>query len=302
MTKLRFDDRVVVVTGGGRGLGRSYALLLASLGASVVVNDPGGSMAGGDADAGVAAEVVREIQAAGGQAVASIASVATPEGGQAIIQAAIDTWGRIDALIHNAGNVRGAPLKEMSQADFESVVNVHLMGAFHVVRPAFALMCEAGYGRIVLTSSIGGLYGSRNQANYSVSKAGAIGLSHVAAIEGAEFGVKSNLIVPAAVTRMAEGIDTSVYPPMDPELVAPSVAWLAHEACTISGELLVSIAGRVAKAYFAETQGVSQPSWTIDEVAARMSEIGDRTDPLVFEPVPGGHAEHIGYSFGRTKS
>ena len=302
MTQLRFDDRVVVVTGAGRGLGRAYALLLASLGAKVVVNDPGGSMTGGDADSGVAADVVREIKAAGGEAIASIASVATPQGGHAIIQTAIDTWGRIDALIHNAGNVRGAPLREMTQTDFDAVINVHLMGAFHVVRPAFALMCEAGYGRIVLTSSIGGLYGSRNQANYSVSKAGAIGLSHVAAIEGAEFGVKSNLIVPAAVTRMAQGIDTSIYPPMQPELVAPSVAWLAHEACTISGELLVSIAGRVAKAYVAETRGVYQPAWTVDDVAARIDEIGDSSDPVIFEPVPGGHAEHIGYSFGMTKA
>jgi len=301
MTELRFDDRVAVITGAGRGLGRSYALLLAARGAKVVVNDPGGSMKGGETDTGVAEEVVREIRAAGGEAIASTESVATPEGGKAIIQAAIDTWGRIDILIHNAGNVRGAPLKDMTQEDFNAVVDVHLMGAFHVVRPAYALMCDAGYGRIVLTSSIGGLYGSRNQANYSVSKAGAIGLSHVAAIEGAEFGVKSNCIVPAAVTRMAEGRDTSVYPPMEPELVAPSVAWLAHESCSISGEMLVSIAGRVAKVYAAETRGVYQPAWTIEDVAARMEEIGDRTDPIIFEPVPNGHAEHIGYSFAMTK-
>jgi NAD(P)-dependent dehydrogenase (short-subunit alcohol dehydrogenase family) len=302
MTELRFDDRVAVVTGAGRGLGRAYALLLGAKGAKVVVNDPGSSMKGGDTDIGVAEEVAREIQAAGGEAIACTESVATPEGGQAIIQAALDAYGKIDILIHNAGNVRGAPLKEMTQEDFDAVLDVHLRGAFHVVRPAFALMCDAGYGRIVLTSSIGGLYGSRNQANYSVAKAGAIGLSHVAAIEGAEFGVKSNAIVPAAVTRMAEGRDTSVYPPMEPELVAPSVAWLAHESCSITGEMLVSIAGRVAKAYVAETRGVYQPSWTVDEVADRMDEIGDRDDPLILEPVPNGHADHIGYSFGMTKS
>lgn len=302
MTELRFDGRVAVITGAGRGLGRAYALLLAAKGCKVVVNDPGSSMKGGDADIGVAEEVVQEIKAAGGEAVACTASVATPEGGKAIIQAAIDTYGKIDILIHNAGNVRGAPLKEMTQEDFDSVLDVHLRGAFHVVQPAFALMCEARYGRIVLTSSIGGLYGSRNQANYAVSKAGSFGLSHVAAIEGEEFGVKSNAIVPAAVTRMAEGIDTSIYPPMEPDLVAPSVAWLAHESCSITGELLVSIAGRVAKAYVAETKGVYQPSWTIDQVAERMNEIGDRTDPVIFEPVPGGHGQHIGYSFGMTQS
>ena len=184
MADLRFDDRVAVVTGGGRGLGRSYALLLAAQGAKVVVNDPGGSIAGDGTDAGPAEEVVREITATGGEAVASTESVATPEGGKAIIDTALDRYGRIDILVHNAGNVRPASLKEMSYDDFEAVVDVHLRGAFHVVRPAFPLMCEAGYGRIVLTSSIGGLYGNHEVANYAVAKAGVIGLSNVAAIEG----------------------------------------------------------------------------------------------------------------------
>ncbi|MDT5050989.1 MAG: hypothetical protein QOG75_6911, partial [Mycobacterium sp.] len=237
MSDLRFDDRVAVVTGGGRGLGREYALLLALQGAKVVVNDPGGSLDGDGIDAGPAEEVVREITAAGGDAVASTDSVATPEGGKAIIDTALDRYGRIDILVHNAGNVRRASLKEMTYDDFESVVDVHLRGAFHIVRPAFPLMCDAGYGRIVLTSSIGGLYGNHEVANYAVAKAGVIGLSNVAAIEGAAHGVKSNVIVPAAVTRMAEGIDTSAYPPMGAELVAPVVGWLAHESCSITGEV-----------------------------------------------------------------
>ncbi len=131
----------------------------------------------------------------------------------------------------------------MTYDDFEAVVDVHLRGAFHVVRPAFPLMCDAGYGRIVLTSSIGGLYGNHEVANYAVAKAGVIGLSNVAAIEGAAHGVKSNVIVPAAVTRMAEGIDTSAYPPMGPELVAPVVGWLAHESCSVTGEILIALAG-----------------------------------------------------------
>ena len=134
----------------------------------------------------------------------------------------------------------------MSYEDFEAVLDVHLRGAFHVVRQAFPLMCDAGYGRIVLTSSIGGLYGNHEVANYAIAKAGVIGLSNVAAMEGAAEGVKSNVIVPAAVTRMAEGIDTSAYPPMGPELVAPVVGWLAHESCSITGEILVALAGRVA--------------------------------------------------------
>lgn len=229
MPELKFDDRVAVITGAGRGLGRAYALLLASRGARVVVNDPGSSLQGDSSDAIPAEEVVREIKAAGGKAVACTESVATPEGGKAIIQAALDHYGRIDILIHNAGIVRRASLKEMTQKDFDAVLDVHLRGAFHVVRPAFPLMCKAGYGRVVLTSSDVGLYGNYNATNYSVAKAGTIGLSNVVALEGAAEGVKCNAIVPAAVTRMAEGLDTSAYPPMPPDLVAPAVAWLAHE-------------------------------------------------------------------------
>src|SRR5438067_1541995 len=209
MTERRFDGRVAVITGSGRGLGREYALLLASKGAKVVVNDPGGAMKGDDGvDAGPAEEVVREIHAAGGEAVACLESVATPQGGQAIVQSALDAYGRIDILIHNAGNVRYGSLEEITQEDFEAVVDVHLMGAFHVVRPAFPLMAKAGYGRIVLTSSIGGLYGNAQCVNYGVSKAGMIGLNNIIAIEGAEKGVKSNIILPGAVTRMADGLDT----------------------------------------------------------------------------------------------
>src|ERR1700716_1462525 len=203
MSDLRFDGRVAVVTGGGRGLGREYALLLASRGAKVVVNDPGGSITGDGTDAKPAEEVVREITATGGTAVASTESVATPEGGKAIIDTALNRYGRIDILVHNAGNVRRASLKEMTYDDFESVVDVHLRGAFHIVRPAFPLMCDAGYGRIVLTSSIGGLYGNHEVANYAVAKAGVIGLSNVAAIEGVAHGVRSNVIAPAPGTRMA---------------------------------------------------------------------------------------------------
>jgi NAD(P)-dependent dehydrogenase (short-subunit alcohol dehydrogenase family) len=302
MSDLRFDDRVAVVTGGGRGLGRAYALLLASQGAKVVVNDVGGSIAGDGTDAEPADQVVREIAAAGGEAVGSTQSVATPEGGKAIIEEALNRYGRIDILIHNAGNVRRASLKDMSYDDFEAVLDVHLRGAFHVVRPAFPQMCEAGYGRVVLTSSIGGLYGNREVANYAVAKAGVIGLSNVSAIEGAEHGVKSNVIVPAAVTRMADGIDTSAYPPMGPELVAPAVAWLAHESCSVTGEMLVAVAGRVAKAVVAETPGVYRPSWSIADVGGHMAEIRDTSTPVVFPVVPDGHGDHIRYSFAMAQA
>jgi NAD(P)-dependent dehydrogenase (short-subunit alcohol dehydrogenase family) len=302
VTERRFDGRVAVITGAGRGLGREYALLLASKGAKIVVNDPGASVAGGDADTGPAAEVVREIQAAGGQAVSCLESVATPEGGAAIIQAAIDNYGRIDILIHNAGNVRYGSLATVSQEDFRAVVDVHFLGAFNVVRPAFELMCAAGYGRIVLTSSIGGLYGMNNTVNYAMSKAGMIGLNNVAAIEGAEHNVKCNAIVPGAVTRMADGLDTSFYPPMGPELVAPVVGWLAHESCSVTGEMLVAIAGRVARAYIEETEGVYQPSWSIDEVAGQIDAIRDQSHLWTLHPAEHGHTDHIKRSCEMARS
>lgn len=298
MTELRFDGRVAVVTGAGRGLGRQYALLLASRGAYVVVNDVGGSLTGDGADESPAAEVVAEITAAGGSAVVSADTVATVTGGRAIIAAALDNFGRLDILVHNAGNVRRAPLALMSHTDFDAVLDVHLRGAFHVVREAFPHMCRADYGRIVLTSSIGGLYGNHDVANYGVAKAGVIGLSNVAAIEGAAHNVTSNVIVPAAVTRMAEGIDTTAYPPMGADLVAPAVGWLAHESCSITGEMLVAIAGRIARAYIAETPGVYRPSWSIEEVAAQIDDIRDSTESVVFPVVPDGHNAHIAYSFG----
>jgi NAD(P)-dependent dehydrogenase (short-subunit alcohol dehydrogenase family) len=297
MADFRFDGRVAVVTGGGRGLGRSYAMLLASRGAKVVVNDAGGGLDGNGVDAGPADQVVDEITAAGGEAVACSASVATREGGEAIIGTALEKYGGIDILIHNAGNVRRGSLKEMSYEDFDAVLDVHLRGAFNVVRPAFPVMCATGYGRVVLTSSIGGLYGNHNVANYAAAKAGVIGLANVAALEGAAAGVRCNVIVPAAVTRMAEGIDTSSYPAMGAELVAPVVGWLSHEACSVTGELFIALAGRVARAVVVESPGVCRPSWTIEDVDSHLDAIRYVEAPLIFPVVPEGHNQHIRYSF-----
>jgi NAD(P)-dependent dehydrogenase (short-subunit alcohol dehydrogenase family) len=297
MSELRFDDRVAVVTGAGRGLGRAYAHLLASRGAKVVVNDVGGGLDGDGVDADPAEAVVGEILAAGGTAIACGASVATREGGQAIVQTAVEHYGGIDVLVHNAGNVRRGSLKEMSYEDFDAVLDVHLRGAFHVVRPAFPLMCEAGYGRIVLTSSIGGLYGNHGVANYASAKAGVIGLSNVAALEGAAEGVTCNVIVPAAVTRMAEGLYTSAYPPMGAELVAPVVGWLAHESCSVTGEMFVALAGRVARVVIGESPGVYRPSWTVEDIGGQLDAIRNIETPLLFPVVPDGHNEHIRYSF-----
>lgn len=297
MTELRFDNRVAVITGAGRGLGRAYALLLASRGAKIVVNDLGSSLQGQGADASPAQEVVDEIKAAGGEAVANTDSVATEAGGKAIIQTALDHYGRIDILIHNAGNVRRGLLKEMTYEDFNAVLDVHLRGAFHVVRPAFPQMCKAGYGRIVLTSSVSGIYGNHTVANYATSKTGMIGLCNVAALEGSAEGVKCNIIAPGAVTRMAEGLDTSQYPPMGPELVAPLVAWLSHESCSVTGEIMSAMAGRLARIYLAETPGVYKPAWSIESVSDQMQAIRDTGTPWVFPPVPSGQMDHIRRSF-----
>ncbi len=297
MQRLRFDDRVAVVTGAGRGLGAAYARLLAGRGAKVVANDSGGALTGEGVDAAPAERVVADITAAGGEAVACTASVATREGGEEMIRTALDRYGRIDVLIHNAGNNRYASLTEMTCEDFDAVLDVHLRGAFNVVRPAFPVMCEAGYGRIVLTSSIGGLYGNHGVANYAAAKAGVIGLSNVAALEGAADGVTCNVIVPAAVTRMAAGIDTSAYPPMGPDLVAPVVGWLAHESCSVNGEIFIALAGRVARAVVAESPGVCRASWTVEDVGEYRDAIRNVDAPLIFPVVPDGHGQHIRYSF-----
>lgn len=295
MTKFAFDDRVVVITGAGRGLGRAYAELLASRGARVLVNDTGGSLQGAGGDASPAEEVVRAIGEAGGEAIVSTDSVATPEGGRAIVEAALDHWGRLDGLIHNAGIVRAAPIVDMTNDELDTVLDVHLRGGFHVAQPAFRRMCADGFGRIVMTSSIGGIYGNHRQVNYGMAKAGLVGLSNVLAMEGAEHGVHCNVIVPGAVTRMAEGLDTSKFPPMGPELVAPVVAWLSHEACSLNGELIVSIAGRVARLFWAETRGVCRPEWTIEDVEESLDGILDASDPFV--ATGDAHADHMQYSF-----
>ena len=299
MEELRFDGRVAVITGGGRGLGREYALLLGSRGCKVVVNDNGSAILGEGTDAGPAQAVVDEIKAAGGEAVATTASVATPEGGREIVQTAIDAFGRVDILIHNAGNVRYGSLLELSQEDFEAVIDVHLKGAFHVVRAAFPHMHAQKYGRVVLTSSIGGIYGNQRVVNYGMSKAGMLGLSNIIALEGEEFGIKSNLILPTAETRMAEGLDTSMYPPLGPELVAPAVAWMCHESCTISGEMLMVGGGRINRAFVSETVGVWQPDWTIEQVGERIEEA--RAKEGMFDFGFHGYMQHLGTTFAMAK-
>jgi NAD(P)-dependent dehydrogenase (short-subunit alcohol dehydrogenase family) len=302
MTELRFDNRVAVITGAGRGLGRAYALLLASRGAKVVVNDIGVTRYGEAPDSSPAQDVVNEIRAAGGEAVANTDSVSTAEGGAAIIQQAIDTWGRIDILIANAGFNRPRPIPELALQDFEDVLGVHLMGGYHVARAAFPHMAAQKYGRIVMTSSIAGAYSEKGLAAYAVSKSGLVGLSNVLALEGVAVGVNSNAIMPSAETRLSEGRDTSMFPDMRSELVAPMVAWLCHESCPVTGELLVALAGRIARAYVTETVGVYQPEWSIEQIAERWDEIGDQSKTVTFPPVPSGFNDHLGYSFAMARA
>ncbi len=297
MPQMRFDNRVAIVTGGARGLGRAYALLLAARGARVVVNDPGVTMGGEGASTGPAQELVGEIRAAGGEAVASCDSVATPQGAHAIIGAALDSFGRIDIVIHNAGTIRRGTLQDLSYEDFNQVIDVHLKGGFHMVREAFPQMARQRYGRIVLTSSVNGLYGKANNVNYAMAKSGLIALSHTAAIEGMELGIKSNVIVPAAVTRMAEGLDTSAYPPMEPEMVAPAVGYLVHEDCAATGEIYVAMAGRIGRAYLAESTGTFDKDWTIEKVSGQIETIRSGGTQMVFPPAPDGQLDHLKFGF-----
>jgi NAD(P)-dependent dehydrogenase (short-subunit alcohol dehydrogenase family) len=197
--------------------------------------------------------------------------------------------------------VRYGSLEELSDEDFKAVLDVHLIGAFHVVRPAFPHMSKAGYGRVVLTSSISGLYGLQTAVNYGVSKAGIIGLNNVVALEGVDKGIKSNIILPGAVTRMADGLDISQYPPMGAELVAPVVGWLAHESCSVSGEMYISMAGRVARAFVAETEGLYRPAWTIDDVAENLDAIRDTKKEWILPPLPSGFTDHIQRSFAMAR-
>ena len=297
----RFDGRVAVITGSGRGLGLEYARLLAGLGARVVINDNGSAMDGAGQDESVAETAARAIREAGGEAIANTDSVATPEGGQAIIDAALAQWGRIDVLVHNAGNTRFDPFAEIAYDAFKSLIDVHLMGAFHVTRAAFPHMMAASYGRVVLTGSIGGLYTMPQTGGYPVAKAGMIGLSNLIALEGADHGIKSNLILPGAVTRMAEGLDTSQYPPMTPDMVAPVVGYLSHEDCAVTAEIYIAMAGRVARAYVSETRGVYRPDWSVDAVAEELDAIRDPANGFVFHPAENGFVEHLTQSFAMAR-
>jgi len=249
VTDISFVDRVAIVTGAGGGLGRTYAMELAARGASVVVNDLGGSASGVGSDASAAQKVVEEITAKGGSAVASHDSVSTPEGGQAIVQAAVDNFGKVDIVINNAGILRDRTFAKLANQDLDAVLDVHLKGAFYVSQPAFRVMKENGYGRFVFTASNAGVFGNFGQTNYGAAKMGLLGLSNVLAIEGAKSGIKSNVICPIARTRMTEELLGPLAEHVSPELVTPMVTYLASDACELTHEVFSAGGGRYARVF-----------------------------------------------------
>jgi len=273
MADLGFDGKVAIITGAGGGLGREHALLLASRGAQIVVNDLGGSVSGEGGDAGPAQRVVDEITAGGGIAVADTNSVSTPEGGEAIVQTAIDHFGRVDIVINNAGILRDKTFHNMTPDLMNPVLDVHLKGAFHVTRPAWIRMREQNYGRVVNTSSNSGLLGNFGQTNYGAAKMGLVGMTRVLAIEGAKYNIKANAIAPVAKTRMTEELLGAVGEKLEPRLVSPIVAWLAHEDCPVTGEIYSAAGGRIARMFIGLTPGYYNPKLTVEDVRDHFAEI-----------------------------
>ena len=278
---LRFDGRVAVVTGAGGGLGRAHALELARRGASVVVNDIGASLSGDGGDEGPAAKVVGEIRELGGQAVADTSSVATVAGGEAVIAAAIEAFGRIDVVVNNAGILRDKTFHNTSSADVDPVLDVHLKGAFNVTRPAWRHFREQGYGRVVVTSSSAGFFGNFGQASYGSAKLALVGLIKVLAQEGRKYGIHANAIGPVALTRMTEGFDNPLNPHLGPENVSPVVAYLSHESCELTGEILSAGGGRIARVFLGVTRGYLADTVTAEVVRDHLAQIMDEKDYLV---------------------
>jgi len=282
-----FQDRVALITGAGRGLGASHARLLATRGAAVVVNDPGVATDGTGSEARPADEVVAEIKEAGGAAVADYGSVSDPEQAEAMVQRAIDEFGRIDIVVNNAGILRDKAFHNLEWPNLHAVLDVHLKGAFYVTQPAFRHMREQSYGRIVMTSSNSGLLGNFGQANYGAAKMGLVGLMKVLAIEGAKYDIKVNSVAPVAATRMTEDIFPGpMGEKLDPSHVSPVVAYLCSEACSVTGEVYSAAGGVVSRMFVGLTQGwFKHPEkdgpLTLDDIAEHLGDIRDEDGYIV---------------------
>lgn len=273
---LGFDGKVAIITGAGGGLGRQHALLMASRGALVVVNDLGGAVDGTGSDKGAADKVVNEIKALGGEAVADTNSVATAEGGEAIVQSALDAFGTVDIVINNAGILRDKAFHNMDESLVDPVFDVHLKGAFNVTGPAFRVMRDKGYGRIISTSSAAGIFGNFGQANYGAAKMGLVGFTRVLAVEGARFNIAANAIAPIALTRMTEDLLGDLGQKLQPDYVAPLVTFLAHESCDATGRVFSVGGGRVAEVFIGECQGFTDANLSPESVRDNWSTICDR--------------------------
>ncbi len=281
MAAVEFDGRVAVVTGAGGGLGRSHARLLADHGARVVVNDIGGDRTGEGRGQAMADRVVEEITDAGGEAVASYDGVHTWEGAQNIVRTALDTWGRIDIVVNNAGILRDKSFAKMDPAEhFDPVLQVHLYGGFYVTRAAWPHFREADYGRVVNTTSPSGLYGNFGQANYSAAKLGLVGLTRTLAIEGDKYGINVNAIAPVAASRMTEDImPDEMLDSLRPEYVSPIVAYLASEECGETGSVFAAAGGYFSRVAILEGEGTTFDHVpTPGEVADRFPRIRDLGD------------------------
>jgi NAD(P)-dependent dehydrogenase (short-subunit alcohol dehydrogenase family) len=285
-----FTGQVAIVTGAGRGLGRLYAIELARRGASVVVNDLGGTMHGDGADPSVADEVVEEIRGAGGVAVASHDSVENPEGGEAIIRTAVERFRRIDAVVSNAGIFNSVPFDELSQPDWRRMLSVHLDGGFYLSQPAFRVMKSQGYGRFVFIASSAGLFGQPLEAHYAAAKAGLLGLTNVIAIEGAKHGILANTVLPFGFSRMVTGTvddpkfleQSGFLKAIKPELVAPIVIFLASRSCQFSHHTYSACAGRFARVFVGLGHGwlaKSGSNLTADDIAAHFTDVS-ATEPF----------------------
>ncbi len=271
------QDRVIVVTGAGGGLGREYALTLAREGAGVVVNDLGGARDGTGSGSAMADEVVKEIRDAGGRAVANYDSVAESEGAANIIKTAIDEFGKVDGVISNAGILRDGTFHKMEFGSWDAVLKVHLYGGYNVIRAAWPHFRENGFGRVVVATSTSGLFGNFGQANYGAAKMGLVGLINTLAHEGAKYNIKANAVAPIAATRMTQDIlPPELFEKLTPEYVAPVVAYLCTEEVPETASVFIVGGGKVQRVALFQNSGVTftdVPS--VDDVAGKWAEITD---------------------------
>lgn len=269
--QVRFDSQVAIITGAGGGLGRAYARLLASRGAHIVANDLDRKDENGRTPAGVLCAEIIEL---GGSAIAHNGSVAEPGAGEAAVRTALDAFGRVDILVNNAGIVKDRSFAKMTDEELTLVHDVHLRGTLGMTKAVWAVMRERRYGRIVMTTSVAGLFGNIGQANYASAKSAMLGLGRTLAIEGARNGIKVNIISPGAATAMTSTmLPEHLHEAMSPDRVAPMVAYLCHESCPVTGEIFFASAGRYARNVVIETAGYRNPEATIEDIATHVGTI-----------------------------